>query len=152
MRAHVPDADSKIVVDTKYAWLENPQNFRRKVGRAFAARRDSTLKSVRAWAMKESLRGGCGTTSHRSRSDDSPPPSHRKRSYSPVIGTTGSRVIQQRTGLPRKEPQNDEDPTAIEDVFNVDLGKMKGDYLDKTKHWASYVAAHLHAIHLHLIS
>ena len=89
VRAHVPDADAKIVFDkfhimqhvgaavdtvrkqehkvlsaagdtrltrTKYAWLTNPANMARRARRAFAALRDSTLKSARAWAMKESLR------------------------------------------------------------------------------------------------
>lgn len=89
VRAHVPDADAKIVFDkfhvmmhvtsavdavrkqehkalaavgdtrltrTKYAWLKNPKNFSRKAWREFAALRDSTLKSARAWAMKESIR------------------------------------------------------------------------------------------------
>lgn len=89
VRAHVPNADAKIVFDrfhvsahvtsavdavrkqehkalaangdtrltgTKYAWLKNPKHFSRKAWRAFAALRDSTLKSARAWAMKESLR------------------------------------------------------------------------------------------------
>lgn len=89
VRAHVPEADRKIVFDkfhvmmhvtsavdavrkqehkalaaagdtrltrTKYAWLKNPANFSRKAWREFAALRDSTLKSARAWAMKESIR------------------------------------------------------------------------------------------------
>lgn len=41
---------------TKYSWLKNPKNFTRKAWREFQALRDSTLKSARAWAMKESLR------------------------------------------------------------------------------------------------
>jgi transposase len=41
---------------TKYAWLRNPANFSRKAWREFAALRTSSLKSARAWAMKESLR------------------------------------------------------------------------------------------------
>lgn len=41
---------------TKYTWLRNPANFTREAWRGFAALRDSTLKSARAWAMKESLR------------------------------------------------------------------------------------------------
>lgn len=89
VRAHVPNADEKIVFDrfhvmahvtsavdtvrrqehkvlaaagdtrlrgTKYDWLKNPKNFSRKAWRAFTALRDSTLKSARAWAMKESIR------------------------------------------------------------------------------------------------
>lgn len=89
VRAHVPDADAKIVFDkfhvmahvtsavdtvrkqehqalaaagdtrltrTKYVWLKNPANFSRKAWREFTVLRDSTLKSARAWAMKESIR------------------------------------------------------------------------------------------------
>lgn len=41
---------------TKYAWLRNPANFTKKAWRAFAALRESTLQSARAWAIKESLR------------------------------------------------------------------------------------------------
>lgn len=41
---------------TKYAWLRNPARFTRKAWRAFAALRESTLQSARAWAIKESLR------------------------------------------------------------------------------------------------
>ncbi len=41
---------------TKYAWLRNPASFTRKAWRAFAAVRESTLQSARAWAIKESLR------------------------------------------------------------------------------------------------
>jgi transposase len=41
---------------TKYQWLKNPANFSPEAWRAFAALRTSTLKSARAWAMKESLR------------------------------------------------------------------------------------------------
>ncbi|MHB1073158.1 MAG: ISL3 family transposase [Gemmatimonadaceae bacterium] len=41
---------------TKYAWLTNPAPFSRTAWREFAALRDSTLQSARAWAMKESLR------------------------------------------------------------------------------------------------
>jgi transposase len=89
LRAHVPEADEKIVFDkfhvmqhvntavdtvrkqehralaaagaspltrTKYAWLRNPATFSAKAWREFAALRDSTLQTARAWAMKESLR------------------------------------------------------------------------------------------------
>ncbi len=89
LRAHVPDADHKIVFDkchvmqhvnaavdtvrkqehralaaagtspltrSKYAWLKNPATFSAKAWREFAALRDSTLQTARAWAMKESLR------------------------------------------------------------------------------------------------
>lgn len=41
---------------TKYDWLKNPANFSQTAWREFAALRDSTLQSARAWAMKESLR------------------------------------------------------------------------------------------------
>jgi transposase len=41
---------------TKYAWLKNPATFSAKAWREFAALRDSTLQTARAWAMKESLR------------------------------------------------------------------------------------------------
>lgn len=41
---------------SQYAWLKNPKHFSRKAWRAFAALRESTLKSARAWALKESLR------------------------------------------------------------------------------------------------
>lgn len=89
IRAHVSDADTKIVFDkfhvlqhvatavdhvrkqehraliaagdtrltrTKYTWLRNPANFSERAWREFAALRNSTLASARAWAMKESLR------------------------------------------------------------------------------------------------
>jgi len=38
---------------TKYDWLYNPQNMTRKQRRSFKALRDSTLKTARAWAIKE---------------------------------------------------------------------------------------------------
>lgn len=38
---------------TKYDWLYNPQNMTRKQQRSFKALRDSTLKTARAWAIKE---------------------------------------------------------------------------------------------------
>jgi transposase len=41
---------------TKYVWLKNPAHFSRTAWRAFTELRDSTLKSARAWAMKESIR------------------------------------------------------------------------------------------------
>ena len=41
---------------TKYRWLRNPANFSAGAWRDFAALRESTLQSARAWAMKESLR------------------------------------------------------------------------------------------------
>jgi transposase len=89
LRAHVPDADRKLVFDTfhvmqhvraavetvrkqehralaavgtspltrtKYAWLKHPATFSAKAWREFAALRDSTRQTARAWAMKERLR------------------------------------------------------------------------------------------------
>lgn len=41
---------------TKYDWLRNPANFSVKAWQEFAALRNSTLQSARAWALKESLR------------------------------------------------------------------------------------------------
>jgi transposase len=41
---------------TKYVWLKNPANFTKAAWDDFAALRDSTLQSARAWAIKESLR------------------------------------------------------------------------------------------------
>ena len=41
---------------TKYAWLRNPAHFSAKAWREFAALRDSTLKSARAWALTARLR------------------------------------------------------------------------------------------------
>jgi len=38
---------------SKYDWLTNPQNMTRKQKRRFKALRDSTLKTARAWAIKE---------------------------------------------------------------------------------------------------
>ena len=40
---------------TKYQWLRNPASFTREGWRAFTALRSSTLKTARAWAMKEIL-------------------------------------------------------------------------------------------------
>ena len=61
---HVRKAESRALAaegdatlkGTKYQWLKNPVNFTRKAWRAFAALRESTLQSARAWAIKESLR------------------------------------------------------------------------------------------------
>jgi len=61
---HVRKAESRALAaegdatlkGTKYAWLKHPANFTRKAWRAFAALRESTLQSARAWAIKESLR------------------------------------------------------------------------------------------------
>jgi len=38
---------------SKYDWLYNPKNMTCKQARAFSALRDSTLKTARAWAIKE---------------------------------------------------------------------------------------------------
>lgn len=54
-RALAAEGDTTLK-GTKYAWLRNPANFTRKAWRAFAALRESTLQSARAWAIKESLR------------------------------------------------------------------------------------------------
>lgn len=54
-RALASEGDNTLK-GTKYAWLRNPTNFTQKAWREFQALRNSTLKSARAWAMKESLR------------------------------------------------------------------------------------------------
>jgi transposase len=54
-RALLADGDTRLT-RTKYAWLKNPANFSAKAWREFAALRNSTLQSARAWAMKERLR------------------------------------------------------------------------------------------------
>ena len=54
-RARAAEGDTTLK-GTKYAWLKNPANFTEKAWRAFAALRESTLQSARAWAIKESLR------------------------------------------------------------------------------------------------
>ena len=41
------------LLKTKYQWLMNPDGMSRKQLRAFAPLRDSTLRSARAWAIKE---------------------------------------------------------------------------------------------------
>ncbi|WP_419600977.1 transposase, partial [Thiolapillus sp.] len=38
---------------SKYDWLTNPDNMTRKQKDRFKALRDSTLKTARAWAIKE---------------------------------------------------------------------------------------------------
>lgn len=53
-RALVAAGDTQLK-GTKYDWLKNPRNFSRKAWREFKALRESTLKTARAWAMKESL-------------------------------------------------------------------------------------------------
>lgn len=54
-RALAAEGDARLK-GTKYAWLRNPASFTTKAWRAFAALRESTLQSARAWAIKESLR------------------------------------------------------------------------------------------------
>ena len=54
-RALMAEGDTRLT-RTKYAWLKNPANFSINAWRDFAALRNSTLQSARAWAMKESLR------------------------------------------------------------------------------------------------
>lgn len=54
-RALAAEGDTTLK-GTKYAWLRNPANFTQKAWHAFAALRESTLQSARAWAIKESLR------------------------------------------------------------------------------------------------
>lgn len=88
VRAHVPDADAKIVYDkfhillhlnqavdtvrreeqralkaagdtrltgTKYQWVKSPAAFTAAAWREFQTLRDSTLKTARAWALKETF-------------------------------------------------------------------------------------------------
>ena len=54
-RALAAEGDTTLK-GTKYAWLRNPATFTGKAWRAFAALRESTLQSARAWAIKKSLR------------------------------------------------------------------------------------------------
>lgn len=54
-RALAAEGDTTLK-GTKYAWLRNPARFTKQAWRAFAALRESTLQSARAWAIKESLR------------------------------------------------------------------------------------------------
>ena len=42
---------------TKYSWLKNPQNFTEEKWTSFASLRESTLKTAKAWAMKETAMG-----------------------------------------------------------------------------------------------
>jgi transposase len=48
------EGDSRLT-RTKYQWLRSAASFTPEAWRQFAALRNSTLKSARAWAMKESL-------------------------------------------------------------------------------------------------
>jgi transposase len=43
----------KCLVGTKYDWLRNPENFTTEQWREFTALRNSSLKTARAWALKE---------------------------------------------------------------------------------------------------
>jgi transposase len=54
-RALAAEGDTTLK-GTKYAWLRNPAHFTSKAWRAFAALRERTLQSARAWVIKESLR------------------------------------------------------------------------------------------------
>jgi transposase len=47
-----PQGDTRLT-GTKYVWLRHPDRFSRDAWRAFTARRTSTLKVARAWALKE---------------------------------------------------------------------------------------------------
>lgn len=53
-RALTAQGDTRLT-RTKYQWLRNPASFTREAWRAFTALRTSTLKTARAWAMKEML-------------------------------------------------------------------------------------------------
>lgn len=53
-RALLAVGDTRLT-RTKYTWLRHPAHFSAKAWREFAALRNSTLHSARAWAMKESL-------------------------------------------------------------------------------------------------
>lgn len=49
--------DRKDLTGTKHVWLTNPDNMSRKQWRWFKDLRDSTLKTARAWAIKEYAMG-----------------------------------------------------------------------------------------------
>jgi transposase len=50
-----PDADiDDRLIGTKYLWLRNPKNFTAVAWKGFKTLRESTLKTARAWALKES--------------------------------------------------------------------------------------------------
>jgi transposase len=50
-----PTEDGKnCLIGTKYLWLRNPANFTDAAWNAFKSLRESTLKTARAWALKES--------------------------------------------------------------------------------------------------
>jgi transposase len=48
--------DDERLKGTKYAWLRNPDNFTNKSWRDFATLRNSTLRTARGWAIKETFR------------------------------------------------------------------------------------------------
>jgi transposase len=48
-----PNSDDRLI-GTKYLWLRNPGNFTDEAWQAFKDLRESTLKTARAWALKES--------------------------------------------------------------------------------------------------
>ncbi len=45
--------DDRRLVGTKYDWLRNPENFDKKDWGAFKGLRESSLRTARAWALKE---------------------------------------------------------------------------------------------------
>ena len=47
---------NQILTGRKYAWLKSPRNMSMKQKRAFHSLRTSTLKTARAWAIKEMAR------------------------------------------------------------------------------------------------
>lgn len=50
---HLLQDGDQTLKGTKYQWLRNPHNMSRAQANHFSALRDSTLKTARAWAMKE---------------------------------------------------------------------------------------------------
>jgi transposase len=52
-KSPVVEGDERLV-GTKYLWLRNPANFTDAAWDAFKSLRESTLKTARAWALKES--------------------------------------------------------------------------------------------------
>jgi transposase len=49
-----PTTNTDDLIGTKYLWLRNPENFTDAAWKAFKSLRESTLKTARAWAIKES--------------------------------------------------------------------------------------------------
>lgn len=50
------DGDDRLK-RTKYKWLRNPENFSAEAWESFASLRRSTLRTARAWSIKEMIRG-----------------------------------------------------------------------------------------------